>query len=106
MKQSDSSANRNAPALTLGIISTVIGAGALLVGWVPFFGWLVIPFALIGGLLAVVGVVIGASVGRDWGLAVLGGGLCALSLIVPIATTMLAASALGQLSTNAPVEVR
>lgn len=78
----------NTAALALGIIATVVGALALLVGWVPYLGLLAIPFALIGGVLAGVGLFVAMCSGlRGMGMPLLGGCLCVAAVALPMATT-------------------
>ncbi len=72
----------------MGIIATVVGVLALLVGWVPFLGLLVIPVAIIGLLLAGIGVVLALIKGfKGIGMPLLGGAICVVALILPILST-------------------
>lgn len=78
----------NTTSLTLGIISVVIGVIALLFGWVPFLGLLAIPVALIGGLLAGLGLVIALFKGfRGIGMPLLGAAICVAAGILPLVST-------------------
>lgn len=78
----------NSASLTLGIIATIVGVIALLVSWVPFLGLLSIPFACLGGLLAVVGVIV-AMVKRCEGIALplVGGLICTFAIGLSIMST-------------------
>ena len=79
---------KNTTSLTLGIIATVIGVLALLFGWVPFLGLLAIPVAVIGGALAALGLVIALFKGfRGAGMPLLGGAICVVAVILPLAST-------------------
>lgn len=79
---------KNTASLTLGIISTVIGVLALLVGWVPFLGLVAIPVAVIGAVLAALGLIIALFKGfRGAGLPLLGGAICVVAVILPLAST-------------------
>lgn len=79
---------KNTASLTLGIISIVTGVLALLFGWVPFLGLLAIPVALIGGVLAGVGLVIALFKGfRGAGLPILGGAICVAAVVLPLVST-------------------
>lgn len=79
---------KNTASLTLGIIATVVGVLALLIGWVPFLGLLAVPVAIVGALLALIGVVIAlAKKFKGIGMPVLGGVICGIAFIVPIVST-------------------
>lgn len=79
---------KNTVSVTLGIISTVIGVLALLFGWIPFFGLLAIPFAVIGGLFALLGIIIALFKRlRGAGLPLLGGAICTAAVILPLVST-------------------
>jgi len=79
---------KNTTSLTLGIISVVIGVLALLFGWVPFLGLLAIPVAVIGSLLAGLGLVIALFKGfRGAGMPLLGAAICVAAGILPLVTT-------------------
>lgn len=79
---------KNTASLTLGIISVVTGVLALLFGWVPFLGLLAIPVALIGGLLAGLGLVIALFNGfRGIGMPLLGAAICVAAGILPLVST-------------------
>ena len=79
---------QNTGALTMGIISIVVGVLALLVGWVPFLGLLAMPVAGIGLLLAFVGIIL-ALVKKAKGilLPLLGVGISLIALIIPMLST-------------------
>ena len=86
---------KNTVALTLGLVSTVIGVIALLIGWVPFLGLFAIPGAVIGLILAIIGGIVAlAKRGKGIGLPILGGVICVGALILPIAVTGGVSSAL------------
>lgn len=79
---------KNTAALTLGIIAVVVGVLSLLVGWIPFLGLLAIPTAIIGFLLAGIGVVIALFKGaKGIGMPLLGGVICVAALLLPIFST-------------------
>ena len=87
--------NRNTASTTLGIISLVCGALALLGGWVPFLGLLAIPIALVGGLFAGLGLIIALFKGfRGASMPLLGGAICVVATIVPLFSTGYATVAL------------
>lgn len=79
---------KNTGALTMGIISIVIGVLALLIGWVPFLGLLAIPAAAIGLGLAFIGVIL-AILKKFKGILMpsLGGFISIIALIIPIVST-------------------
>jgi hypothetical protein len=61
----------------MGIIATVVGVLALLVGWFPFLGLLAIPVAVIGLLLGGVGVLFALyKEFKGIGMPLLGGSIC------------------------------
>jgi len=79
---------KNPASLTLGIVSVVIGVLALLSGWVPYLGLLAIPGAVIGGILAVLGLIIAAlKKFRGAILPILGGAICTAAIILPVVST-------------------
>ncbi len=80
--------NRNTASVTLGIISVVCGALAMLGGWVPVLGLLAIPVALIGGLFAGLGLIISLFKGfRGASMPILGGAICFGAAILPFVST-------------------
>ena len=94
---------RNTLSLTLGIISVVVGALALLLGWVPYIGLLAVPFAMIGALFASIGVVIGLLKRLNGlGMPMLGGALCIgavyLSVLSTVKTSMVINEAIEDVS--------
>ena len=96
----------NSAALTLGIIATVIGAIALLVGWIPFLGLLSIPFAVIGGLLAVGGVIASAFTGfRGILMPVLGCAVCVGAVGLSVASTGATSAVITEAAEQVQVEV-
>ncbi|MGE3180886.1 MAG: hypothetical protein AB7N71_04590 [Phycisphaerae bacterium] len=79
---------KNTTSLTLGIIAVVLGVLALLVGWIPFLGLVAVPAAVLGGVLAIVGVLIAATKRfRGLGLPLLGAGICLVAFVIPLAST-------------------
>ncbi len=79
---------KNTASLTLGIIATVVGVVALLVGWVPFFGLIALPGAVLGLLFAVTGIIIALVRGmKGIGMPIIGGLICGIALAVPIVST-------------------
>jgi hypothetical protein len=79
---------KNTLSLTLGIISLVLGVFGMLIGWIPFLGLVAIPVALIGLMLAGLGVVVALFKGfAGVGMPVLGGFVSFLSLLLPIMMT-------------------
>ena len=83
----------NAAALTLGIIATVIGSLAFLFSWIPVLGLVAIPFALVGLLLAFIGLVVSLATGfRSIAMPIVAGLICILAMIVPIVITALLAA--------------
>lgn len=88
---------KNTVSLTLGIIATIVGAVAMLVGWIPFLGLLSIPFAVIGALLAGIGILAALlKGGRGFGMPALGGFLCILAAVISVAMTGGASSVLAE----------
>ena len=84
-----SKSKTSVPALVLGVISVMLGALALLFCWIPFLGILLIPFAVIGGALGVVGLVIElSSRRRAFGMPITGIILCVISAVFPILIIM------------------
>ena len=80
--------NRNTASVTLGIISVVCGALALLAGWVPILGLATIPVAVVGGLFAGLGFVISIFKGfRGAGMPILGGAICLFAAVLPVFVT-------------------
>lgn len=79
---------KNTGALTLGIISIIIGVLALLVGWVPFLGLLAIPAAVIGLFLAFIGLIL-ALAKKFKGILMpsIGALISFIALIIPILST-------------------
>ena len=97
---------KNTASLTLGIISVVTGVLALLFGWVPFLGFLAIPIALIGGLLAGLGLVISLFKGfRGIGMPLLGAAICVAAGILPLVSTGGASVAITETMDKAPREM-
>lgn len=79
---------QNSASLVLGIIALVFGSLALLVGWIPFLGLLAIPVAVLGGLLALIGLVIAlVKNGRGIILPLVGGAVCGLAFFIPLLST-------------------
>ena len=79
---------KNTAALTLGIISLVIGVFSLLFGWIPFLGLLAIPTAVIGAVLAFLGLIIALFKGfRGAGLPLIGFAVCAFAIIFSLVST-------------------
>lgn len=79
-----SKSKTSGPALALGVISVIVGALALLFSWIPLVGLLVIPFAVIGGTLGLVGLVIGLITRRKaFGMPITGVVLCVSSAFFP-----------------------
>ena len=98
---------KNTASLTLGIIAIVVGVLALLFGWVPFVGLLAVPIALIGGLLALLGIVIAMFKGfRGLGMPLLGAVICFCALILPILSTGGASTAITESLDNASQEIQ
>jgi len=88
---------KNTGSLAMGISAIAVGVLALLVGWVPFLGLLAIPAAVIGLLLAGIGVILALiKKGKGFGLPVLGVVICAGALILPILSTGGASVAVSQ----------
>jgi DNA-directed RNA polymerase subunit RPC12/RpoP len=72
----------------MGIASLVLGIMACVICWIPFFGLLAIPLALIGLVFAFVGVIM-AGVSKKTGFVfpVSGGFVCILSVCIALAAT-------------------
>lgn len=95
----------NSGALTLGIIATVVGTIALLVSWVPFLGLLSIPFAVIGGGLAAIGVLLAATKGfTGIVMPLLGGGICAAAIGLSVMSTGATSAAIVEASEQIQAE--
>lgn len=79
---------KNTASLTMGIAAIVVGIFALLFGWVPFLGLFAIPVAVLGIVLAGIGLLL--AVMRKFkgaGLPLLGGVLSIAGVGVPILST-------------------
>jgi hypothetical protein len=74
--------NKNKPTSGFAIASLVLGIFALLLGWIPFFGWLFIVLTLVFSIIALVKINKGIVSGRK--LAVAGFILGAIGLILAI----------------------
>ena len=79
---------KNTPAMTMGIIATVLGVLAMLVGWIPFVGLFAIPVAAIGTLLAFIGLIL-ALIKKFQGITMplIGGMICFTAIIISISST-------------------
>ncbi len=72
----------------LGIASLVLGIMACVICWIPFLGLFAIPVALIGLVLAFIGVVIAAMNKKtDFVFSISGGIVCILSVCIALVTT-------------------
>jgi hypothetical protein len=73
----------------LGIAALVLGIGACLICWIPFVGIVAIPLAVIGGLLAVIGL-FGAVASRktSMGMPISGGIVCLVAIGIAAAVTV------------------
>lgn len=79
---------KNTTALTMGIIAIVLGVFGLLVAWIPFLGLLAVPLAIIGGFLALIGLILAAlKKFKGWSMPLLGGLVCLLTLLVSFCST-------------------
>jgi hypothetical protein len=79
---------KNTTALTMGIIAIVLGVIGLLVSWIPFLGLIAIPIAGIGGLLAIIGLVLAAMKKfKGWSMPLLGGLVCLMALLISFCST-------------------
>lgn len=79
---------KNTTALTMGIIAVVLGVFGLLVSWIPFLGLLAVPIAGIGGLLAVIGLILAAMKKfKGWSMPLLGGLVCLMALCISFCST-------------------
>jgi len=79
---------KNTASLTLGIAALVVGVLSLLVGWIPFLGFLAMPTAVIGLVLAGIGLVIAIfKGGKGIGMPLLGGIICGGAFILPVLST-------------------
>lgn len=79
---------KNTPALTMGIISIVLGVLAMLVGWIPFLGLIAIPVAAIGAFLAFIGLVLAlVKKFKGIGMPLLGGIICFIAIVISIGST-------------------
>jgi len=86
----------NGAAMALGIGSLVMGIVALLACWIPFVGCISIPFAALGILIGLIGVIMAiTTAGRGIGFPI-GGVLCSgMALVVFFIVTGGATSAIG-----------
>lgn len=79
---------KNTTALTMGIIAIVLGVFGLLIGWIPFLGLLAVPVAVIGGFLALIGLILAAlKKFKGWSMPLLGGLVCLLALLISFCST-------------------
>lgn len=93
---------KNTPALTLGIISLVLGVLALLAGWIPYIGLVAIPISLIGGLLAFIGLILALANGmKGFSMPLVGGLVCTGGLALPIFITGTTTATLAQAADTA-----
>lgn len=84
--------NQSMTALILGIIALVLGVPSLAVSWLPFLCIVSLIFAGIGLLIGLVGVVFGAAYERSGlGLAIAGGSVNLLALLVALIVTIASA---------------
>lgn len=96
---------KNSASLTLGIIATVLGVLCLLIGWVPYLGLFTLPAALLGLLLAGVGLLL-ALFKRLNGIALpaIGAVLCLAAIALPIAMTSVTANAIDEANRQRAVD--
>lgn len=79
---------KNTTALTMGIIAIVLGVLGLLISWMPFLGLLAVPLAIIGGFLALIGLILAAlKKFKGWSMPLLGGLICLLALLISFCST-------------------
>lgn len=62
--------NRTKPTSGFAIASLILGIFSILLGWVPFFGWILVILAIVFGILALINIDKGLNSGR--GLAIAG----------------------------------
>lgn len=93
---------KNTISLALGIIAVVVGVLALLVGWIPLLGLFAIPAAVIGLVLAGVGVLFALLKRRGGaGMPLLGCAICVAAIVLPILFTGGTASAISKMTQEA-----
>jgi hypothetical protein len=86
------------PANGLGVAGVVIGGLCLAIAWIPLLNILVIPGTFLGGLLALVGLIVAVSSKRTGvGFPVAGMGLNVIAVTLMVVTNIVAAGALGAL---------
>lgn len=79
---------KNSASFILGIVGVVMGAIALVFGWMPYLGLLSIPVAVIGGVFAFIGLVISLFKHlQGLGVPVIGLCVCVVAVLVPIFST-------------------
>lgn len=87
----------NTASLVLSIFAFVLCIPALLISWIPFLGILGLPMAILGGLLAGIGIVVALSKrGRGLILPVTALFLCGFSGFVALGVTSIASSGVSE----------
>lgn len=83
----------NTASLVLAIFAFVLCIPAMLISWIPFFGVLGLPLAMLGGLLAGIGIVIALTKrGRGTILPVIAFVMCCIAGLITITVTSVASS--------------
>ena len=87
-KVPDSKSNRSETAFGLGLASTICACIALLIGWIPFIGFLAWPVAGIALILGIIGFIYPFATKKEGlTLPIIGLALTLVSIALPIITT-------------------
>ncbi len=79
---------KNKKAHTIGVVAIVLGVLSILVAWIPVLGLIAIPLAVVGGVLALIGVVqVALKRQGGWAMPLLGGGVCFIAIVLSLITT-------------------
>jgi glucose dehydrogenase len=88
----------NGVSFGLGITAMILGVFALLISWIPFVGLLAWPLAIVGIILAGIGLLV-ALVRKFQGILmpIIGGALCVTAILVTIVSTGATAAAMSDM---------
>jgi hypothetical protein len=98
------------PSSRFGLAALIAGGVSLLVAWVPYWGMLMIPLAMVGAVVAIIGIVVGRMAHqRKLPIPAAGFLLCGFSIGVSLLSTRLwedRDSAAGRGTPTQPQDVR
>lgn len=79
---------KNTSSLTLGMVAVILGSLTFFIGWIPFLGLLAVPVAVIGLVLAGIGLLAAILGGfRGFGMPLLGVLICIMSISISVTST-------------------